>query len=113
MHESVENLYTLKKKESKVRNKLVPWIDFSSTSATFNKNIDEATNTFNKDKGYHSGDILDPKDTTINRLSNANQGKSFAERLVTFLLFCYSDKFCFYRIFLTFSHRHGGFQSPL
>jgi hypothetical protein len=32
--ESIDNLYTLKKVQSKVRNKLVPWIDFSSTSAT-------------------------------------------------------------------------------
>lgn len=48
MHESIENLYTLKKVESKVRNKVVTWIDFSSTSATFTKNLDEA-NTLKKD----------------------------------------------------------------
>lgn len=48
MHESIENLYTLKKMESKVRNKVVPWIDFTSTSATFSKNFEDA-NTFNKD----------------------------------------------------------------
>ena len=34
-HENIENLYTLKKVQSKVRDKIVPWIDFQSTSATF------------------------------------------------------------------------------
>ena len=27
-HENIENLYTLKKVQSKVRDKIVPWIDF-------------------------------------------------------------------------------------
>jgi hypothetical protein len=31
-HENIENLYTLKKVHSKVKDKIVPWIDFQSTS---------------------------------------------------------------------------------
>ncbi|CDW89659.1 UNKNOWN [Stylonychia lemnae] len=37
-HENIDNLYTLKKVQSKVRDKIVQWIDFQSTSATFNNN---------------------------------------------------------------------------
>lgn len=32
--ENIENLYTLKKVQSKVRDKIVHWIDFSSTFGT-------------------------------------------------------------------------------
>ena len=54
LHESVENLGTLKKKEQKVRDKFVPWLEFSSTSATLSKNVEEGTQkSINKD--YLSG----------------------------------------------------------
>ena len=43
MHENIESLYTLKKVQSKIKDRIVPWIDFSSTSATFNKPTEEAT----------------------------------------------------------------------
>ena len=38
-HENIENLYTLKKVQSKVRDKIVPWIDFQSTSTTTFQNM--------------------------------------------------------------------------
>jgi hypothetical protein len=52
MHESIESLYTLKKMQSKVKDKVVPWIDFTSTSATFSKNAEELNNNIalNKDQ---------------------------------------------------------------
>lgn len=31
--ESIENLYTLKKVQSRVRDKLVPWLDFQTTGS--------------------------------------------------------------------------------
>jgi len=34
-HENIDNLYTLKKVQSKVRDKIIQWIDFQSTSTTF------------------------------------------------------------------------------
>jgi len=35
--ESIDNLYTMKKIKSKVHDKVIHWIDFSTTAATLNR----------------------------------------------------------------------------
>lgn len=74
MHESIENLYTLKKMHSKVRDKVVPWIDFSSTSATLNKGNDEGNNTF-----QFNGGNTESKFGSVNNAKRVSTGNTNAD----------------------------------